>query len=120
MDKESVAVRVIFVDDCYKVRGKYQSVFGAEQEVKLDLFHAVQCITSTLRKGTEVSKKFVNEFGLVFRNNADLGQTRNMPTPPPNIIEENVNNFEQRWKDVLTSPGNEKTQHEIDKIKVHV
>ena len=120
LDKESVAVRVIFVDDCCKVRGKYQSVFGAEQEVKLDLFHAVQRITSTLRKGTEVSKKFANEFGLVFRNNADLGQTRNMPTPPPNIIEENINNFERRWKDVLTSPGYEKTQHEIDKIKVHV
>jgi hypothetical protein len=29
-------------------------------------------------------------------------------------------NFERRWKHVLASTDYEKTQHEIDKIKVHV
>ena len=72
----------------------------------------MQRITSTVRKGTEMSKKFANEFGLVFRNNADLGQTRNMPTPPPNVIEENIENFERRWKHVLDSPEYEKTKNE--------
>ena len=122
LDNAGVTARAIFVDDCCKVRGKYQSVFGAEQVVKLDLFHAVQRITSTVRKGTEMSKKFANEFGLVFRNNADLGQTRNMPTPPPNgnVTEENLENFERRWKHVLDSPEHEKTKNEINKIKIHV
>ena len=49
LHKAGVTVRTIFVDNCCKVRGKYQSVFGAEQEVKLDLFHAMQRITSTLQ-----------------------------------------------------------------------
>ena len=94
LQEASVTVRTIFVDDCCEVRGKYQSVFGAEQEVKLDLFHAVQRITNTLRKGTEISRKFANEFGLVLQNNADLGQTRNMPTPQPKVIEQNIESFE--------------------------
>ncbi|CAB3996206.1 Hypothetical predicted protein [Paramuricea clavata] len=43
-----------------------------------------------------------------------------MPTPPPNVTEENIENFERRWKHVLDLPEYEKTKTEINKIKIHV
>jgi len=43
-------LKIIYVDDCCKLRNKIREIFGDNITVKLDLFHAVQHITKTLSK----------------------------------------------------------------------
>ena len=68
--KQEIDVTRVIVDDCCKVGSLYQSVFP-DVEVKLDLFHAVQRVMKTIPKGTELSKKFSKEFGMIFRARED-------------------------------------------------
>lgn len=94
---ENNRIETIYVDDCFKVRAKYKAVFQKVEDIKLDLFHGVQRVVKTLQKKTEASKRFANEFELIFRANGDLGNTRTRPTPDPEKIEENLKNFERTW-----------------------
>jgi len=82
----------VIVDNYCKVRAQYQLVFAGIQ-VKQDLFNAVQRITKSIPKGTEFSKKFSKEFGTIFQNNGDCDMARKLPTPAPEDIETNLNNF---------------------------
>lgn len=117
--KHDVSVTRIVVDDCCKVRSLYQSVFP-DVEVKLDLFHAVQRVTKTIPKRTELSKQFSKEFGMIFRANGDCGEVRNMPTPQIKVITENLENFLKRWRMCLDQREMEKTVHEIQNLREHI
>ena len=72
--------------------------------VKLDIFHAVQRIIKTLRKGTVESHKFSKEVGLVFRKDGDVGEDRMFPTPDPECIESNLEQLLFKWKGKLSGP----------------
>ena len=117
--KEEIDVTRVIVDDCCKVRSLYQSVFP-DVEVKLDLFHAVQRVTKTIPKGTELSKKFSKEFGMIFRAREDSSEVRKMPTPHPEVMTENLENFVKRWQTFLNQDNMERTLTEIDHLRRHI
>ncbi|XP_031559544.1 uncharacterized protein LOC116295769 [Actinia tenebrosa] len=117
---ENERIETIYVDDCCKVRAQYKTIFRNKEDIKLDLFHGVQRVVKTLSKKSEASKRLANEFGLVFRANGDLGNVRNLPTPDPEQIEENLDHFEWAWSEILLSKEYTETRNEIDKLKVHI
>ena len=56
-------LEMVCIDDCCKLRDKYQSVFGSVS-VKLDLFHAVQRVATTVHTADiSMKRKFQKEFG---------------------------------------------------------
>ena len=112
-------LKLVIVDDCCKVRALYQSVFPGVK-VKLDLFHGVQRVTRTIPKGNEFSARFSKEFGQIFRANGDVGDRRTSPTPQPNILNENLNNFLKRWKDILEENNLGKTLIVIENLRKHI
>ena len=107
------------VDDCCKVRALYQSVFPGV-EVTLDVFHAVQRVTKVIPKGSEFSKKFSKDLGLVFRQNSDCGEVREMATPSQAVILENLDNFSRRWGTFLSLEGMNRALLEIDPLRGHI
>ena len=108
----------IIVDDCCKVRTLYQSVFP-EVEVKLDLFHVVQ-VTKVIPKGSEFSKRFAKDFGMIFRQNGDCGEVRKMSTPSPPVLLENLETFRKRWNTFLRLEEMNRARTEIDRLTVHI
>lgn len=112
-------LKLVIVDDCCKVRALYQSVFPGVK-VKLDLFHGVQRVMRTIPKGTEFSTRFSKEFGQIFCANGDFGDRRTSPTPRPNILNENLNNFLKGWKDILEGNNLGNTLIEIENVRKHI
>lgn len=109
----------VIVDDCCKVKAQYQSVFP-EIQVKLDLFHAVQRVTKSIPKGTEFSKQFSKEFGTIFRSNGDRDTVRKLPTPAPEDIETNLNNFLKQWNNFLKLDELKGTVSKIERLRIHI
>ena len=71
----------VFVDNCCQLEQKVNAIFGQDTLVKLDLFHAVQRITSQLPK--------THPFFLQCKNDCsptDLGKERKEATPVPAVI----------------------------------
>ena len=93
-------IKTIYIDDCCKLRAKIKAVFGDNVSVKLDLFHAVQRITKTLKKKLIITSRCMQELRLVFRRDGDSGETRLSNTPSPEIILEKLDAFISKWRDV--------------------
>ena len=114
----------IIIDDCCKEKNLYETVFGMEVEVKLDLFHAVQRIVRELPdKNSVPSLKFSKEFGLVFRDQKDQEATRTMPTPSPDVIISNLEQILNRYETFLSdleSAKREKLEKEITNLRKHI
>lgn len=91
-EKLSTELKRVVVDDCCKVRALYQSVFPGV-EVKLDIFHAMQRVTKAIPKGSEFSKKFTKDLGMILTQKSDCGEVREMATPSHAVILQNVDNF---------------------------
>ncbi len=74
-------LRTVYVDDCCKLRNKIENVFGKNISVKLDIFHAVQRISKTLRKRHPYRLQCLQDLRLVFRCDGDSGEKRLSTTP---------------------------------------
>ena len=76
------------MDDCCKVRSKLQQIFP-NVLVKLDLFHAIQRVTSKLPKWKRqyLSSSLINYFKMIFRADADQGEIKEMDTPDEQTID---------------------------------
>ena len=109
----------VVVDDCSKVKALYQSVCPGV-EVKLDIFHTVQRVTKVTPQGSDFSKKFSKDLGMIFRQNGDFGEFREMATPPQAVILENLENFSKRWSAFLSLEGMNRALLEIDHLRVHI
>ena len=79
----SPEIETVYIDGCCKLRGKITSVFGSRVSVKLDLFHATQRITRTLRKRHPLTQQCMEDLRLVFREDGDSGVKRMSATPAP-------------------------------------
>lgn len=86
-------------------------------EVKLDLFHVVQRVMKTIPKGTELSKKFSKEFGMIFRGREDSSEVRKMPTPHLEVMTANLENFVKRWQTFLNQDNMKRTLTEIEHLR---
>jgi len=124
-DQQKATCDTIFVDDCCKVRSKLQQIFP-NMAVKLDLFHAIQRVTSKVPKDRKhyLSSSFIDDFKMIFRAHADQGETRKMETPDEHTIMTNLERLTERWKDVKYDTGeavlNANVMHELLNLKVHI
>ncbi len=103
--QQQKAIEYVYVDDCCKVRNKIMTTFGSTVKVKLDLFHAVQRITRTLAKCHSLFYQCVSELRIVFRQDGDICEERKFDTPPPEVIERNLDEFLKKWKDAQDHDG---------------
>jgi len=117
--RPGVQLKCIYLDDCCKMRRLYQGIF-IDVPIKLDIFHAVQRVTNSIPKGSELSKQISSEFGLIFRADGDLDEKRSLSTPEPSVIQSNLQIFSKRWENVLDRPELEKTRHEIGNLHSHI
>ena len=113
----------VYVDNCCQLEQKVKAIFGQDTLVKLDLFHAVQRITSQLPKRHPFFLQCTNDLKMVFRSPTDLGKERKETTPAPAVIIDSLEKFQRKWEYCssngwkLVSP---KTVHHLSSLKVHV
>lgn len=67
-----------------------------------------------------MSKKFSKEVGMIFRAREDSSEVRKMPTPHPEVMTENLENFVKRWQTFLNQDNMERTLTEIDHLRRHI
>lgn len=51
------------------------------------------------------SSSFINDFKIMFRADADQGESREMDTPDEKTLMINLEKFSERWKDVKYDSG---------------
>ena len=120
LEQANKKLELICVDDCCKVRNKYESVFESTP-VKLDLYHACQRVCKTVTHiNHPLAGSFRKEFGLILRYDNDQGDTRFRETPCEKKILQNLNAFINRWSKLPNSPLSEETMVEIEKLKKHI
>lgn len=119
LQRANKKLELICIDDCCKVRCKYESIF-CNTPVKLDLYHACQRICKTVSHVNHpLAGSFRKEFGIIFRQDNDLGEKRLRKTPSSEKIMLNLNSFINRWDTLANSPLLEDTMYEIEKLKTH-
>ena len=93
-------VEEFIIDNCCFWRKKLQSVFGGVMRVSLDIFHAVQRISTKMSKRHPFHSKCLQDLSMVFRDPKDQGSARTMETPAPTVLVDNLSKFVTKWKDV--------------------
>ena len=117
MRSDEKSISMICIDDCCKNRKKYQAIFP-DAEIKLDVFHACQRVVRTLESGHILLKtQFGKEFGLIFRQDNDLGERRTKDTPDNVEIEANLNIFLEKWKNVPSSCLTPETLKQVENLR---
>lgn len=112
-------------DTCCKWERHVRTLFGSDIKIKLDLFHAVQRITSTLNKRNPHFRSFCADLRGIFRSPGDSGLQRTLNTPNSERIGENLKNLMEKWKSVeslLTDKPliNQETRKAVTNLLRHV
>lgn len=113
----------VYVDNCCSIRQKIQGIFGKNVQVRLDLFHAVQRVTKTIRKRHPLCKQIMKDVKLLFRNPQDKGKKRTLPTPAADILNKNFEFFISKWKDAQVDGQpilTDKVLKELQSLLVHI
>ena len=116
-------INMIMVDNCCTLRNKLTAIFGPGVKVRLDLFHAVQRIVKCMSKKHPMYMQCLQDVKQLFRDPADKGKDRTLPTPAPDTLITNLDMFVQKWKCAQVDGSrilNENTLHEIEAIRVHI
>lgn len=117
-------LKTVYVDDCCKLRNKIENIFGKNISVKLDIFHAVQRISKTLRKRHPYRLQCLQDLRLVFRCDGDSGEKRLSTTPSSERILLNFENFIGKWQKVADHNSvklfNSETDVAIERLKKHI
>ena len=122
-ERQGRNVNLCFTDNCCSWMKKLQSVFGVGLTVKLDIFHAVQRIVKKIPKRHPFSFRCAQAFTLTFRRPHDHGNKRKDPTPSPEVMSKQLDDFVLTWKDVLFEEKPVLTLDalkEIVKLRVHI
>ena len=121
-DKSRTKIDAICIDNCCKWADKLNLLFPGVP-VKLDFFHAVQRFVKTISKLNPFFREVSNDYGLVFRDNRDLGDKRTMDTPSCNVLLANLEIFLLKWKNVKwrdTPVISPKGTQQLKNIKKHI
>ena len=124
--QQNCRITTVYVDDCCKLRNKIKSILGEEIVVKLDVFHAIQRVTKTMSKKNNRFQKCMDDLRLVFRQNGDSEHTRKCNTPSPDEINQKMEAFVAKWKNIKSSNTDNRllfsseTIHAIDCLKRHI
>ena len=125
LEQQGTMCHTIFVDNCCTVRGKFTEIFP-DALIKLDLFHAIQRVTSKVPKDRKhyLSPSFINDFRMIFRADGDQGVTREMDTPDEGTLMSNLEKFAERWRHVCYDSGepvlNGNICRELENLKIHI
>ena len=99
-------------------------MFGTGVSVKLDLFHAIQRITKTLRKKNPLLHECLQNLRLVFRQDGDSEKKRMADTPGPDVMLYKLDRFVEKWKSVKDCNGRSiftsDTLGATEKLKHHI
>ena len=113
----------IYIDNCCKWRHLLKSYFP-NVPIKLDLFHAIQRITKKVSKRSHIFAELCKDYSLVFRDQRDQTIERKLPTPAPEEILRNLNNFITKWASYKNSSGarviSKSIEKELKNIECHV
>ena len=123
LEKDSNKLEGVVIDNCCNWNDKILSVFTHLSGVKLDLFHAIQRVTSKIPKKTPKRALFSRLLGQVFRQLGDIGCKRTKPTPDPQTLMRNLGRLERHWgiHKGNTSPLNiPAVRNEINKLQKHI
>lgn len=118
-DRKKVSIHGLVIDNCCAWRALLEEIFGLIP-VKLDLFHGVKRVTSTISKKHQFFHPFISDFRMVFRNPMDRLPERMMTTPSASEIMQNITLFENRWESIPGTPMNDKTRASILRLKKHI
>lgn len=123
LHSQGKVLREFYIDNCCSWRKKLQQVFGNQLVVHLDLFHAVKRFSEKVPKRHPLRKDCLKEWKMVFRDPSDHGDKRTLPTPSPNVLENNISTFLKHWKDAEYDKKkllSEAALKEIECLRVHV
>ena len=67
-------------------------------ESLLDIFHAVQRISTKISKCHPFYSKCLQDLSLVFRDPKDQGCVHVLETPPPTVLVDNLKKIVSKWK----------------------
>ena len=116
-------IETIYIDNCCQWKRLLQDVFGKRLKVKLDLFHAVQRITSKMPKRHAYYSACTSDLRLVFRATGDQGRKRTDTTPEASELLSNLDIFMEKWRSIAIDSHKILTDEaiqEISRLKVHV
>ena len=82
----------VLPDTCCKWAANFEKVFP-RVPVKLDLIHAVQRFTKSIRKRKQHRTQLARHYSLVFHDANDLGENRTVDTPAKTVMIENSKKF---------------------------
>ena len=74
-------------------------MFGLLLKVYLDIFLAVKQFTEKVPKCHALSYACVNEWWMMFRARSDRGKEHLCLTPAPDVLEQNLDEFIEQWKE---------------------
>ena len=95
-------IEEFYIDNCCTLRSKLQSVFGSQLSVYLDIFHAIQRISTKIPKRHPYRHECMKALRLVFRDPSDQGIQRTKMTPVPNILYQQMVHFQRTWENVMS------------------
>ena len=98
MEIHKRSLHTVVVDNCCNVRYKLQCILGSNLSVKLDLFHATSRITRYMSKKHPLFHQCLRNVKLLWRDPKDLGSTRKMSTPKPEVLMNNIDQFLRKWE----------------------
>lgn len=98
-------INEFYVDNCCQWRHMLQSIFGEHLQVKLDIFHAVQRVTSKLSKKHPFHWLCVQDLRMIFRDPTDQGETRTKLTPDSDTLISNAKSFLKKWSGMESNAG---------------
>ena len=116
-------IAVVYIDNCCQWKRLLQEEFGNDLLVKLDLFHALQRITSKMPKRHSFYGACISDLRVVFRARGDLGIRRTKTTPRENELLSNLDAFTKKWETIASDNNKiltDEAMHEIKKLKVHI
>ena len=120
-------LEMILVPECCESRDQFQSIFGSEVPIKLELSKAIHRVVRKIpakkRESNQLTKACVRDFALALRYPSDRGDTRQEDVPPPDDIMENLEAFVAGWKDIIEGTERVLTlaaQRQIVQLENHI
>ena len=95
-ERNGTNIELFILDNCCKWGANIKRVFG-NVSIKLDPFHAIQRITSTIRKAHPFHKQMVNDLEGLLRQNGDSGVNRKEATIESTTIMNRLHNVVEKW-----------------------
>ena len=80
----------------------------------------MQRVRKAIPKGSEFSKKFSKQLGMIFRQKSDCGKVHEMATRSHTVILQNVHNFIKRWSTFLSLDRMNRALLEVDHLRGHI